>query len=263
MMGMKIFVMTDMEGVSGIHTMQQVKKEFPADYAYGQRCLIREINFAVDALFSLGADEVVVQDGHMGGGNITLADMDGRARYEPAYTPSLNALDETFDGVVLLGFHPKAGTLNGFLDHTMNSMEWFRYTVDGLEVGEIGLLALRAGARGVPILAMIGDQKAVEEAQVLLGADQVACASVKRGIGRNWADCLPIAQAQQAIREALAKGLSLIGKARPYTRPLPARAELTFYRSDFADRYNGRPDWERVDGRTVRKTLRSFAESMW
>ena len=260
---MKIYLMTDMEGISGIHWIHQVKKEYPQDYAYGQRCLIREINFAVDALFSAGADEVVVCDGHTAGGNILMADMDGRARYEPWYMPSLHSLDASFDGVVLLGCHAKAGTLNGFLDHTMNSMEWFRYTVHGKEIGEIGLLALRAGAHGVPVLTVTGDEKAAEEAKELLGAEHVTCASVKTGIGRNWAECLPIPQAQQQIRRAIEEGIALIGKVKPYQLPLPAPVELTFYRSDFADRYNGKSDWDRKDARTVAKTISSFRERMW
>lgn len=260
---MKLYVMADMEGISGIHLMSQVKKEFPADYAYGKRLLTEEINFTVDTLFRLGADEVVVRDGHAGGWNICLGEMDGRAKYEPPTTWAMSMLDESFDGVIILGQHPMAGTLNGFLDHTINSMEWFSYKLNGREIGEIALNALRAGARQVPVLAVTGDEKAVEEARALFGADNISCASVKRGIGRNWADCLPLPQARQEIAKALEKAVGQIGKAKPLCPELPARVELTFYRSDFADRYEGRPDWVRLDARTVAKTVHSFREPLW
>ena len=237
---MKLFVMTDMEGISGIHLMSQVKKEFPADYAYGKRLLMDEINFVVDALFSLGTDEVVVRDGHAGGCNIDMGEMDGR-----------------------IGQHSMAGTLNGFLDHTMNSMEWFRYKINGMDAGEIAILASRAGARNVPVLTVTGDYMAVLEAEKLLGKGDVSCAVVKDGIGRNWANCLPIQKARQAIYEALKEGVQKIGKVQPYKPQLPAVLELTFYRSDFADCYHGRPEWERIDARTIRKITRSFMDSMW
>ena len=260
---MKLFVMADMEGISGIHLMSQVKKEFPADYAYGKRMLMNEINHVVDTLFRIGADEVVVRDGHCGGYNIEMGEMDGRARYEPAFLPSLSWLNESFDGLIIIGQHSMAGTRNGFLDHTMNSMEWFRYTINELEVGEIGLLAVRAGARNVPVIAVTGDEMAAMEAEKLLGRENVSCAAVKRGIGRNWADCLSITEAYKAIDRALEEGVKKIGKAKPYQPQLPATVELTFYRSDFADRYDGKIEWERVDARTIRKTVDSFTESMW
>lgn len=260
---MKLFVMADMEGISGIHLMSQVKREFPADYAYGKKLLMEEINFVVDTLFSLGADEVVVRDGHAGGYNINMGEMDGRASYEPASLPSLAWLDESFDGLIIIGQHSMAGTLNGFLDHTMNSMEWSQYKINGSEAGEIAILAARAGARNVPVLAVTGDRMAVLEAEALLGRDAVSCAVVKEGIGRNWASCLPIPAARRAIREAMEEALRKIGTVKPYKPKLPATLELTFYRSDFADRYNGSAEWERTDARTVRKVIRSFAENMW
>ena len=157
--------MADMEGISGIHLMSQVKKEFPEDYAYGKKLLTEEINFVVDALFRLGADEIVVRDGHAGGYNINMGDMDGRAKYEPACYPSLYWLDESFDGLIIIGQHSMAGTRNGFLDHTMNSMEWFQYKINGRPAGEIAILAARAGARKVPVLAVTGDEMAVREAE--------------------------------------------------------------------------------------------------
>ena len=260
---MKLFVMADMEGISGIHLMSQVKKEFPADYAYGKKMLMDEINYVVDTLFALGADEVVVRDGHTGGYNIDMGEMDGRASYEPAFLPSLAWLDESFDGVIIIGQHSMAGTLNGFLDHTINSMEWFQFKINGMEAGEIAILASRAGARNVPVLAVTGDQMAALEAEALLGKENVSCAVVKEGIGRNWAKCLPISKARQAIYEALEEAVQRIGKVKPYKPQLPAILELTFYRSDFADRYNGRLEWERKDARTVWKVVTSFEESMW
>lgn len=260
---MKVFVMADMEGISGIHLMSQVKKDFPADYAYGKKMLMDEINFVVDTLFSLGVDEVVVRDAHTGGYNIDMGEMDGRASYEPAFLPSLAWLDESFDALIIIGQHSMAGTLNGFLDHTINSMEWFQYKINGREAGEIAIEAARAGALNVPVVAVIGDRMAVLEAEALLGKDNISCAAVKEGIGRNWANCLPIPKARRAIRTALEKALQKIGKVKPYHPKLPATLELTFYRSDFADRYNGRPEWERADARTIRKVIHSFTESMW
>ena len=78
---MKIYIITDMEGVSGICSDQQVQRD-QAAYAEGQRLLIGDINAAVAGAFDGGATEVVVNDGHGGGFNLILEQMDPRARYE-------------------------------------------------------------------------------------------------------------------------------------------------------------------------------------
>ncbi len=262
-MGMKIYVIADMEGISGIHKMSQVKRENLFDYEYGKKRLMNEINHVVDVLFRLGAGEVWVQDAHTGGGNIELAGLDGRANYTPSLgARSLSLLDDSFDGLMIIGQHSKAGTLNGFLDHTINSTEWFQYRLNETEIGEVGLIAVRAGAVGVPVLAVSGDEATAKEARELLG--DIPCAVVKYGIGRNWADCLPIEKAYERIAAAVEEGIRMIGKARPYRPVLPAKLELTFYRSDFADRYEAKGDgWTRMDGRTVQKEVRSFKEALW
>src|SRR5437660_2258809 len=63
---MKIYIITDMEGVSGICNEQQVQRDSPA-YAEGRQLWIGDINAAVAGAFEGGAAEVVVNDGHGGG----------------------------------------------------------------------------------------------------------------------------------------------------------------------------------------------------
>ena len=228
---MKLFVMADMEGISGIHLPSQVKKEYPADYSYGKKLLTEEINFVVDALFRLGANEIVIRDGHGGGYNVNMGEVDGRAKYEPAVLPSLSWLDESFDGLIIIGQHSMAGTLNGFLDHTINSNEWFRYRINDLEAGEIAITAARAGARNVPVIAVTGDRMAVQEAKKLFGEENISCAEVKHGIGRNWADCMPIPQAHEVIFQALKEAVGRIGQIKPFKPSLPATLSLTVIRA--------------------------------
>ena len=259
---MKIYILADMEGISGIRTMPQVKRDSPADYAEGCRLMMDEINVAIDAAFANGATEVVVNDTHGGGGQIRMHEMDPRAVYETPGQPSggrmMPALDETFAGVILLGHHARAGTLNGFLDHTMNSRQWFEYRINEQAVGEIGIEAAYAGHFGVPVIVVSGDEAAVREAQDLLGP--VEGAVVKWGIGRNRARCLSLPNAHQVIRDAIARAMTSIEGMVPYQPELPATVELTLYRSDMGDAFAAKPGVERVDARTVRRRVDSLLE---
>jgi D-amino peptidase len=259
---MKVYILADMEGISGIRTMPMVKRDSPAEYAEGRRLMIDEMNVTIDAAYGNGATEVVACDTHGGGGQVILSEMDPRAVYETPPQPSggrlMPALDVSFDGVILLGHHARAGTLNGFLDHTMNSREWFEYRINGRPLGEIGIEAAYSGHFGVPVIAVSGDEAAVREAEELLGP--VEGAVVKWGIGRSRARCLSLPRAHQAIRDAVARALASIERMVPFQPTLPAVVELTLYRSDMADVYAARPGVERVDARTVRRTIDSLLE---
>jgi len=255
---MRIYILADMEGISGIRTMEQVKSESAGEYEHGRQLMMQDINTAVEACFAAGAEEVVACDTHGGGGQVRLSEMDPRALYEtPNRGNMMPALDESFDGVILLGHHARAGTLNGFLDHTMSSASWFEYRINGEEVGEIGIEAAYAGHFGVPVVAVTGDRAVCDEAAELFG--EVECGVVKWGIGRNRARCLSLPRAHEAVGQAIRTALGRIDSYMPYTPDLPATVRLTLYRSDMADEYEARGA-ERIDARTVQRTVDSLAK---
>ncbi|NLF31902.1 MAG: M55 family metallopeptidase [Planctomycetes bacterium] len=255
----KIYILCDMEGISGIRRMEQVKREEGALYVEGCKLMMDDINVAVDACFANGATEVVVADTHGGGGQVRVADMDPRAVYElPACRRMMTGLDESFDGVILLGHHAMAGTLNGFLDHTMNSMMIWEFRCNGRPLGEIGIEAAWAGHYNVPVIAVSGDQATADEARALLG--EVQCAVVKYGLGRNRARCLAIPAAHQAIRDAIGRAMKSLDACKPFTPTLPAVTEMTVYRSDMVDDLAPKDGIERLDARTIRKTVHSLLD---
>ncbi len=255
---MKVYILADMEGISGIRKIEQVKSS-SCEYEEGRRLMIADVNVAVDGAIAGGASEVVVCDTHAGGGQLRIAEMDSRAVYEtPIRGNMMPALDESFTGVVLLGHHARAGTLNGFLDHTMNSHQWFEFRINGQVVGEIGIEAAFAGHFGVPVIAVTGDQATADEAAGLLG--DVSTAVVKWGVSRNRARCLPLPAAHDRLRETISRAVAEAGHCRPFQPELPATVELTLYRSDYADELAGQPGTDRVDARTVRTTVDRLAD---
>jgi len=253
----KIYIATDMEGISGIDTVRMVDRTHPK-YALGRRLLCEDVNAAIAGAFDGGATEVVVLDAHAGGGNFIIEDMDPRAVYDRSFgggrgkMPSLN---EDFAGLFHVGRHAKAGTLNAFLDHTQSSRTWFSYAVNGREMGEMGQLAAIAGYFGVPVLLVTSDEAACAEAQEFFpGAETVA---VKWAPRRNRAVCIHPEKAHQLIREAAARAVGLAGTVEPFVLDMPAEVTLTVNRTDYADGIAARPGVERVDARTARKTIDS------
>lgn len=248
---MNYYIHADMEGTAGIRAPSQVD-HLSADFAAGRRLLVRELNVAVAALFEHGASAVMVCDAHGTGHNLDLAELDPRATLErPVAGCIMPSLDASFAGVLLLGHHAMAGTRDGFLEHTMSSREWFDYRIDGVAAGEIAIEAAWAGHFGVPVVVVGGDEATAAEAAALLPG--VATAITKRGLGRNAACCLPLEDCDRRLRAAIAQGCAR--PPAPWRPRLPARVELTFQRADLADACLGRPGLERLDGRTVARTV--------
>ncbi len=259
---MKLYLLCDMEGISGITSIGHVYSRDDGTrkwrYPEARRFMTLEVAAAVDAALEAGAVELVVADTHGGGDNLFLDDLprDPRVRYE---TPSVGfmmpSLDETFDGLVLLGHHAKAGTLEAFLDHTMDSFSIFDVTLNGVSVGEIALEACYAGHWDVPLLMVQGDEAACREA-----LDQfpgIVTAAVKRAVGRNFSSGPPPEAGRQLTRAAIAKAVQLARTNRPapFKLSLPLTVRRTYYRTDMADAAAAPPEVRRVDARTVERTV--------
>jgi D-amino peptidase len=255
---MKIYILCDMEGTSGIWRQEQVA---PGSSHYQEGChlLMGDINAAIAGAIDGGATELVVCDTHAMGWNVQVDQMDVRAEYEtPVSACPMPSLDESFAGLILTGHHAMAGTIDGFLDHTMSPDHWFRFCINGREVGEIGMETAYAGHFGVPLIMVSGDEAACREAETL-GAG-IVTVPVKRGLGRNRARCLPPEKARAQIREGAAKAVRAASVLRPWKVETPITLDLTFARSDYADQAATAEGVERVDARTVR---RSVARADW
>ena len=249
---MKIVIVTDLEGVCGVETMESTSRGDPGfEGAYAE--LAEDINAAVRGAFEGGADEVLVIDGH-GAQGLDWDLVDTRAiRGDKNF---FNELKKPFDALMCVGYHAMAGTPNAFLDHTQSSQVWFEYKVNGRPTGELGQCGIWAAHQNAPVIFVTGDEAAVAEAREFFG--DIECVAVKRGIGRNSCETYDrettrgnICRAAKRAVEALRNDPSGF---RVYRPALPAEILLTYCRTDYADsamRYN--PSLERVGPRTVRK----------
>jgi D-amino peptidase len=256
---MKIYIMTDMEGVSGICNELQVQTG-TSHYEAARHLLCADINAAIAGAFEGGATEVLVADGHSTGFNLLLEEMDERAIYERpgGALDFMPGLDESFDGLFCVGYHAMAGTLNGFLDHTQSSASWLNYYMNGRRSGELAQVAAWAGNSGVPILLVTGDQAACDEAREFFG--EIETVAVKQGIGRQYARCIQPQKAREMIRAGAKKAMGLVNETPPFRVETPLTIRLEYYRSDMADAVAKRPGTRRIDARTVERTVGDVRE---
>lgn len=177
---MKLYVMTDLEGVAGVLNFQEWTGPGKPYYELAKEFLTKEVNAAVDGFFEGDATEILVADGH-GPGGINIKLLDSRVDYLRGWGegPWPLMLDETFDALAFVGQHAKSGTPYGHLAHTQ-STAYLDLSINGISIGEFGQLAMCASELGVRTIFGSGDEAFTKETQKLTpGLETVA---VKRGV---------------------------------------------------------------------------------
>ncbi len=197
---MKLYIVTDMEGVAGVMGVDDYLWSSGRYYETARRLLTSEVNAAVRGFAEGGFSDIVVADLH-GGGGIDIELLDRRARLMrgwPQRWPFL--LDETYSAIAFVGQHAKSGTEYAHIAHT----QWWTYldlTVNGISVGEYGQHVLTAQELGVPVVFGSGDAAFCREAQAL--TPWVETVAVKEGTNPATGDELDAESYSHAIEAAV------------------------------------------------------------
>jgi D-amino peptidase len=254
---MKIFVMADMEGISGICRVAQVTPEDP-HYQDGRRYLTWDVNACVAGCIQGGAKKVVVVDAHHAGFNFIWHELDPRAEYIQGDPRRRMPEVGKFDGLILLGYHSMAGTREGILEHTWSSKAWQNLWINGKKSGEVALDAAIAGEQGVPTIMVSGDDKTCREARGLNKG--IVTAQVKTGLGIEDARLLPKEEAHKRIIEGAKKAVQNCNGVKPYKVKHPVRMRLELVERGPVPA--NRPGVKMIDGRTYEVKAGSVEEAL-
>jgi D-amino peptidase len=245
---MRVHIISDMEGVSGIVKPEQCAGGDPM-YLEARTLYTEEINAAVRGAKAAGADEIVVMDCHGAGGGWTFNSLiaedlhpDCEWVVQEDWTGYTEFLEQGCDGALFVGMHARAGSQLGNMNHTVSGRDYQRLWFNGTEVGETAINAALCGTWGCPVLLVTGDRASCDEATELLGAGLTTVA-VKQGLGAHSARMIPPARARE---------LSDLGAVAAYDPGSPCEIKVEFKRTPPADRLRHHPGVERLDGRTIR-----------
>ncbi|HNC23307.1 MAG TPA: M55 family metallopeptidase, partial [Opitutaceae bacterium] len=153
----------------------------------------------------------------------------------------------------MVGQHAMAGTLGGFLDHTQCPKEICRYLINGAEHGEMSQCALHAGAFGVPLLHVSGDEALCAEARRLFPWTRTT--ATKRGTGWETCELYPTTEVRARIRRDVAEAVRHRGTAQAWVLPAPVEVTVEYAWSALADRLAAVPGVRRLHARTVAWTI--------
>lgn len=176
---MKIYIMTDMEGVAGVQDRENYCLFNSRYNQMGKTLLTEEVNAAIEGFYDEGAREILVADGH-GSGAIDQLLLDPRAELIRGFPdPYPFGLDESFDAIAFIGQHAKSGTPYAHLPHT-NSHEILDCTINGISIGEFAEIVMCGAQFGIRTIFGSGDRAFTLEAEDLVKG--IVTVSVKRGL---------------------------------------------------------------------------------
>ena len=235
---MRIIILTDLEGISGVCAWKQTSDRTSVYYQEARRLLMGDVNAAVDGCIEGGATDIVVVDNHGASYNFVPEMMHPKAQYlvgqgRPPYR-QMEQLYRGFDAAILLGHHAMAGTSDGILRHTMSNVRGNQYWLNGREMGETGMFVVLLGDFGVPIVMVTGDQAHSCEAEALLG-EQVVQVTVKWGFAPEYGLLLAPETAHRRIREGAKEAMSRISHSEPFVMKPPIRGRVRFPDKSTAD----------------------------
>jgi D-amino peptidase len=249
---LKIFISVDMEGIGGIGTGAMTSSS-GKDYATGRRLMTAEVNSVVDAIFDRepGA-EILINDSHGDHQNLLHTELDPRVVYIQGSIKPLGmvqGLDGSFDGVIFIGYHAKAGDPDGFLAHTGTGAVKGLWLND-VEVGEGGMNAAFAGSHGVPVILASGDSAAAAELGGLLGTETVTTKTAETPAA---ARLIHPERVRELLVEAVGRALSGLAsnRFRPFDVGEPVQVRLRFASTTHVDILMSIPGMSKVDGFTV------------
>lgn len=249
--GPKIYISVDMEGIGVIVSSAQTG---PGRFEYerGRKLMTAEVNAAIEGCLEAGAGEIVVADSHGNAQNLIPEELNEKAlliRSFPRPLLQMEGIDETYDGVIFIGYHPKEGTPNANLAHTIWGGKIFEIKINGLPVSEAIFNAAVAGHFGVPVIMVAGDQYVAEEASRTYGPTETVM--TKESIGVLSAKSRHPKLICQEIREKSKKAVERLKEHEPYVIKPPMRMELTFKDVYDAEAFGYLPWVKRLSGKTI------------
>jgi D-amino peptidase len=257
---LKIYISADMEGVVGAVTGEQLG---PSGFEYRRfrEFMTQEVNTAIAAAREAGAAEILVSDSHGNGQNLLIEKLPEDVqvvRSWPRPLMMMQGIDETFDGVIFLGYHASTTNPAGVRAHTMSSANLADVRLNGVPMTEAAINAAIAGHFNVPVIMISGDDAAVKEAQEVVGA--IEGAVVKWNYSFHSARTLTPAAAYKVIAEKTKAAIRRLKDFKPYTPKAPLTLDVRFKNYRPAEVLAYLSIVERTDSHTIRFVGKDMVE---
>jgi D-amino peptidase len=257
--GMKVYISVDIEGIAGITHWDEADKSH-ADYSEFREEMTREALAACEGAIAAGAREILLKDAHDSGRNILVERLPECARIVRGWSghplSMVQELDVSFDAVLFIGYHSKAGAETNPLAHTL-STDVASIKLNGTVASEFVLAAYAAAMFDVPAAFVSGDQGLCDD--VATFNPNTKTLAVSQGIGPSTVSMAP-QLAQRLIRDGVTAALAGDFRAAKLRMPDSFTLDVTLVGPTKAYEASWYPGARHVGGQTVRLETKDYFE---
>lgn len=259
---MNVFISADIEGITGLVSWSQCGRPNGDhyDFAFARRMMTHDVNAAIRGARKAGAKRIVIKDSHGNSKNLLIEDLEKGVELISGHGSGregmMEGIDESFDAAFLVGYHAKAGSGAGIMEHTYTGRA-HRLFINEIELGEMGLSAATAGRLGVPLAMVSSDDKGCAEATAMIPG--VHTAITKFGVGRYMGRLLHPSETGPLIEATAEKALK--GLNKPWTFAGECVVRLEVNRTEDADWAARIPGVTRLDGYNVSVKAADYEEA--
>ena len=258
---MKIYISADIEGVTGVTHWDETDLG-KADSSIFREQMTAEVVAACEGALQAGATEIWVKDAHDSARNIIASKLPREAKLIRGWSghPFLmvQELNDTFDGLLLIGYHSRGGAGTSPLAHTMTG-NITCMSINEQPASEFLIHTYAAAYAKVPVAFVSGDKGLCDE--IAQFNSHIGTVAVKEGIGNSTVSIHPdlaVAQIREGASNALKGGLSLC----QVKLPAAFSVEIQYRRAYDAYHFGFFPGATQKDDVTVRFENDSYYEVM-
>jgi len=208
---MKAYITADIEGVTGTTHWDQTEAD-KNGYQEAREQMTAEVAAACQGLLEAGVKEIWIKDAHGEGRNLIPARLPREIQLIRGWSGHpfvmVQELDETFAGLVMIGYHSRAGADTNPLSHTQ-SLLVDHIKINGDFVSEFLLHGWVAALYRVPVAFVSGDEGLCAEVKAV--NENVATCPVMRGIGDSTLSLHPeaaVERIREGVRQAFSRDLA-------------------------------------------------------
>lgn len=224
---MKIYISADIEGVSGIVNWDEATRWKP-DYPVFSDEMTKEVLAACEGSNNAGASEIWIKDAHGVGRNLDISQLPINTKLIRSFNGHpfcmMQELDQTFDAVIMIGYHSYAGSDENPLAHTLDT-ELAYIKINDQFASEFLINAYTSSLVGVPVVFVSGDIGLCEHISQV--NSNIKTVGLNKGIGSSVVSIHP-QLAHKNIKESVETCLK--GDLKNCIIPLPEtfKVELSF-----------------------------------
>ncbi len=257
----KIYISVDMEGLTGVINSEYLGSS-GSEYMNARMIMTEEVIAAIEGARAAGAGRIIVSDSHGNAMNLLLDRLPDDIEVVQGWPRPLimmEGIDDTFDGVIFIGYHSSTSNPEGVRAHTMSSANLTGIHINGVAVNEAGFNAAIAGHFNVPVIMVSGDDATIEETRALIGDFEAVI--TKEAISFHAARLKSRAAVLDLTRETASRAVTRIREFKLFKPDVPVTMEVSFKNYRPAQLLGYLPVFTLKDSHTVSYTAEDMTEA--